>query len=132
MINLQIVTPERKVIDEQVDSVNVPTGNGEIGILGKHAPLISTLKPGILKYSKGGNSEELIVSGGFVEVSDDRVSILADIAESSEDVDIEAAKLEREEATKILGDWKGSEEEFEIELEKLQKAQARLQLGSKR
>ncbi len=132
MINLQIVTPERKVVDEEVDSVNVPTGNGEIGILGKHAPLISTLKPGILKYSKGGNSEELVVSGGFVEVSDDRVSILADIAESSDEIDIESAKLERDETTKILGDWKGTEEEFEVELEKLGKAQARLLLGSRR
>lgn len=132
MINLQIVTPERKVVDEEVDSVTVPTGNGEVGILGKHAPLISTLKPGILKYLKGGTSEELVVSGGFVEVSDDRVSILADIAESADDVDLESAKLEREEATKILGDWKGSEEEFEVELEKLEKAQARIQLGSKR
>ncbi|MCB1025820.1 MAG: F0F1 ATP synthase subunit epsilon [Acidobacteria bacterium] len=132
MINLQIVTPERKVVDEQVDSVNVPTANGEVGILAKHAPLVSTLRSGILKYSKGGASEELVVSGGFVEVSDDKVSILADVAESSDEVDIDSAKNDKDEAMKTLGDWKGSEEDFEVELERLEKAQARLELGSKR
>lgn len=130
MINLEIVTPEKKVVDQPVDAVYVPTAKGEIGILPNHAPLISTLRSGILSFTEKGNTKEMVISGGFVEVSTNKVSILADIAETSSDVDVEAAKTERDEAQKILGDWKGSEEEFEVELERLEKAQARLQLIS--
>ena len=131
MINLEIVTPERRVIDEQVDAVNVPTARGEIGILPKHAPLISTLKAGILSYTIGPKTEQMVISGGFVEVSMDKVSIIADIAESADEIDVESAKAERENARKVLGEWKGSEEEFEVELDRLDKAQARLALSAK-
>lgn len=132
MINLEIVTPEKKVIDAEVDAVTVPTARGEIGILPNHAPLISTLKSGVLSYSLKGSLEKMVVSGGFIEVSTDKVSILADIAETSADIDVESAKAEREEVEKLLGDWKGSEDEFELELERLEKAQARLQLSDGR
>ena len=131
MINLEIVTPEKKVVSESVDSVSVPTAKGEIGIMPNHAPLISTLRSGVLKYSKSGATSEMVVSGGFVEVGTDKVSVLADIAEITDDIDIESARSEREEAQKLLGEWKGSEEDFEIELERLEKAQARLQLTGK-
>lgn len=131
MINLEIVTPEKKVVSESVDSVNVPTAKGEIGIMPDHAPLISTLRSGILSYSKGSTTSELVVSGGFVEVSMDKVSVLADIAEETAEIDTGSAKTEREEAKKLLGEWNGSEENFEIELERLEKAQARLQLAGK-
>jgi F-type H+-transporting ATPase subunit epsilon len=132
MINLEIVTPEKTVIDKPVEAVYVPTAAGEIGILENHAPLISSLKPGILSFTVKGNTEKLVIAGGFVEVSSNQVSILADIAENADVIDSASAKIERDEAQKVLGDWKGSEEEFEIELEKLEKAQARLQLSSGR
>lgn len=132
MINVEIVTPEKKVVDEMVDSVTVPTVKGEIGILPNHAPLISTLRPGILNYSNKGENEQMVVAGGFIEVSGDKVSVLADIAESKEDIDVEAAKFERDETQKLFADWKGSEEEFDFEMERLEKAQARLQLTASR
>jgi F-type H+-transporting ATPase subunit epsilon len=132
MLNLEIVTPEKKVLSESVDSVTVPTASGEIGILTNHAPLISSLKSGILSYTKGGSTEKMVISGGFVEVSANNVSVLADIAEESEEIDTEAARLEREAAEKIVRDWKGTEEELEAELERLERAQARLQLASGR
>ncbi len=73
----------------------------------------------------------MVVSGGFVEVSSNKVSILTDIAEKSEEIDIEAARLEKTEAEKILGAWKdGSEEDFAVENERLERAQARIQLSS--
>ena len=130
MINLEIVTPEKTVIDQAVEGVFVPTQAGEIGILENHAPLISTLRPGILSYTDNGTTEKMVISGGFVEVSTNKVSILADIAENSEVIDVASAKAERDQAQKVLGEWKGTEEEFEVELEKLEKAQARLQLTS--
>jgi F-type H+-transporting ATPase subunit epsilon len=130
MLNLEIVTPEKKVFDETVDAVTIPTANGEIGILPNHAPLISTLKPGILTYSNRGASEKLVVSGGFVEVSANKVSILADIAERADEVNTESARSEREASEKILSGWSGTEDEFEVERERLEKAQARLSLSS--
>ncbi len=130
MIKLEIVTPEKKVLDESVDSVTVPTANGEIGIFPNHAPLISTLKPGILTYNNRGAAEKLVVAGGFIEVGANVVSILADIAEKADEIDVESARSEREQSEKTLGSWNsGSEDAFEIEKEKLEKAQARLQLA---
>lgn len=131
-LRLEIVTPEKKVFDETVDTVTVPTATGEVGILPNHAPLISALKPGILSYANRGASERLVISGGFVEVNSNKVSILADVAESAGDIDVEAARQERELAEKILGSWNGTEEEFEAEKENLERAQARLQLASGR
>jgi F-type H+-transporting ATPase subunit epsilon len=74
----------------------------------------------------------MVVSGGFVEVSANSVSILADTAETASEIDVEAARLERETVERSLGSWKGSEEECEVERERLEKAQARLQLASGR
>jgi F-type H+-transporting ATPase subunit epsilon len=130
MLNLEIVTPEKMVLSESVDSVTIPTASGEIGIMTNHAPLISSLRAGILSYTRGGATEKLVISGGFVEVSANNVSVLADIAEESSEVDTEAARLEREAAERVVKEWKGTEEELEAELEKLERAQARLQLAA--
>lgn len=132
MLNLGIVTPEKKVLGETVDAVTIPTLSGEVGILTNHAPLISALKSGVLSYTRGGATERMVISGGFVEVSENKVSVLADTAERADEIDVEAARVEREAAEKSLGAWKGSEEEFEIEKERLERAQARLQLASGR
>ena len=115
-----------------VDTVTVPTATGEVGILPNHAPLISSLKPGILSFTNQGATERMVISGGFIEVNSNQVSILADIAENSDEIDVEAARIEREAAEKLLGSWSGTEEEFEVEREKLERAQARLQLASGR
>ena len=132
MIKLEIVTPEKRVLDEQVDAVTIPTTNGEIGILPNHAPLISTLKSGILTYTNKGASDRMMIAGGFVEVTPNKVSVLADVAEKADEVDVESAKSEREQSEKILGAWSGTEEAFEVEKERLEKAQARLALVSGR
>ena len=130
MLNLEIVTPEKKVFSDTVDSVTVPTESGEVGILNNHAPLISTLKAGVLSYTRGGTNERMVVAGGFLEVSDNNVSVLADVAETAGEINVEAARSERETLEKELGAWKGTEEEFETRREQLEKAQARLQLAA--
>ena len=81
-----------------METVTVPTAAGEIGILPNHVPLISTLESGILSYTKGGSTDKLVVAGGLVEVGSDKVSILADIAETAADIDVENARLEKSEA----------------------------------
>jgi F-type H+-transporting ATPase subunit epsilon len=133
MLKLEIVTPEKKVLDEPVDSVTVPTATGEIGILPNHAPLISALKPGILSYTSKGATDKLVISGGFVEVSHDQVAILTDVAERADEIDTEAAKTDREAAEKALAAAATAPvEEMEAEKERLEKAEARLQLAAGR
>lgn len=132
MINLEIVTPEKKVLSESVDSVTIPTASGEVGILQNHAPLISSLRSGILSYTRGGAVERMVIAGGFVEVSQNNVSILADVAETANEINVENARAERDAAEKQLNAWKGSLDEAAAERERLETAQARLQLSSAR
>jgi len=131
MLKLEIVTPEKKVLDENVDSVTVPTASGEAGILPNHAPLISALKPGILSYSNKGTTERLAVSGGFVEVSSNQVSVLTDSAETGAEIDADAARAERESAEKALAAHATTAiEDTEADRERLEAANARLQLAA--
>jgi F-type H+-transporting ATPase subunit epsilon len=131
MLKLEIVTPEKKVFDEAVDSVTVPTASGEAGILPNHAPLISALKPGILSYSNKGTVERLVVGAGFVEVSSDNVSVLTDTAETAAEIDTDAARADRESAERALAASSTSAyEETEADRERLDAANARLQLAA--
>ena len=129
-LQLEVVTPERRVLSEPVSSVTVPGRNGEMQILPGHAALISELKTGVLSYTADGVTKELHVSGGFVEVSDDRVSVLAEIAERPEEIDAARARLAREHTEKQLSAWSGTEEDFEKARVKLERSMVRLQLAS--
>ena len=102
MLRLEIVTPEKKVIETDADSVTVPTATGEAGILPSHAPLISAVRPGILTYTAKGASDKLAVSAGFVEVNGDKVAVLVDTAETADEIDATAAKTAREDAEKAI------------------------------
>jgi F-type H+-transporting ATPase subunit epsilon len=93
MLHLQLVSPERMLVDEQVDEVQVPGLDGYMGILPGHAPLLSELMPGgVLSYRAGGGQKVLAVYGGFVEVQPDRVRVLADFAERKEEINVEQAR----------------------------------------
>src|ERR1700746_806642 len=129
-LQLEVVTPERRVLAEAVNSVTVPGRNGEMGILPGHAPLISELKTGVLTYSKDGATFQLHVSGGFIEVNNDQVAVLAEIAERPEAIDPARARLAREHTEKQLISWSGSEEDFERARAKLERSMVRLQLAS--
>ena len=129
-LQLDIITPERRLLSEQVDAVTVPGLGGELGILPGHTPLISQLQTGVLSYTRGAETRRLLVSGGFVEVNDDRVSVLTDIAELPGEVDAARARTERDEAEKRLGAFTGAPEELaEVQMQ-LDRATARLQLTS--
>ena len=130
MLKLEIVTPEKRVFDAEVESVTVPTASGEAGIFPNHAPLVSALKPGILSYSQKGGSEKLAVSGGFVEVSGNKVSVLADTAETSDEVDLDSARTDREAAEKALAAAASSPVEENAPLQqKLDSANARIAIS---
>jgi F-type H+-transporting ATPase subunit epsilon len=129
-IQLEVVTPQRRVLAEAVDTVMVPGLDGELGILPGHTPLISQLRTGVLTYVQGERTAQLHVSGGFVEVADDRVSVLAEIAERPEEIDAARARLTREHAEKTLSAWSGTEEDFEIARARLERSMVRLQLAT--
>jgi F-type H+-transporting ATPase subunit epsilon len=129
-LQLDVITPERRLLSEQADSVTVPALGGELGILPGHTPLISALQTGVLSYTQGGATRRLLVSGGFVEVNKDRVSVLADLAEFPEEVDAARARAEREEAERLLGGFSGSPEELAAVRARLDRATTRLQLAA--
>jgi F-type H+-transporting ATPase subunit epsilon len=89
---LEVVTPERLVVREEVATVQVPAANGYLGVLPGHAPLLAELGTGSLSYETGGRRHYVAVHGGFLEVLQDRVRVLADAAERAEDIDVERAK----------------------------------------
>jgi F-type H+-transporting ATPase subunit epsilon len=98
-IHLEVVTPERKVFEADVDRVEVPGLDGEFGILPGHTELVSLLKPaGLLTYHIGNETGEMAISDGFVEVSADRVTVLANRATRPEDIDLSRALRTKEQA----------------------------------
>jgi len=98
-IHLEVVTPERKVFEADVERVEVPGLDGELGILPGHTELVSLLKPaGLLTYHIGNETGEMAISDGFVEVSADRVTVLASKASRPEDIDLTRALKTREQA----------------------------------
>jgi F-type H+-transporting ATPase subunit epsilon len=129
-IQLDVVTPERRLMSEAVDMVTVPGEGGELGILPGHTPLISQLRTGILTYTQGGTTGRLHISGGFMEVNEDRVSVLAEVAERPEEIDVERARRARERHEKSLNATTGNEEDFENSRVKLERSLIRIQLAS--
>lgn len=102
-IHLEVVTPERKVFEAEVERVEVPGLDGELGILPGHTELISQLKPaGLLTYHIGDEKGEIAISDGFVEISDDHVIILADRAARPEDINLAEALKFKDEAEREL------------------------------
>lgn len=131
-ITLEIITPEKIIFKEEVDQVTLPTENGEITILPGHIPLVTILSKGEVLAKQKGVDVPLLAVGGFVKVLDDTVSVMADFAESieqlSEDM-IEKAKQQAEELTKQFKDQKVVDiEHFTTELER---SLTRVKLGEK-
>ena len=99
---LEIVTPDRSLVREEVDEVQIPGSEGYFGVLPGHTPLLATLKVGELWYRVGPEKHYLAIAGGFVEVLPDRVTILAQIAERAQDVDAARAEAARKRAEERL------------------------------
>ena len=105
-LRLEIVSPERRVYDDEVDMVIVPGRNGQLGILPRHTPLISSLGVDELRIKKDGTEQSLLISGGFVEVRPDKVIVMADLAEHSDEIDEAKAVEARKRAEAELGEVK--------------------------
>lgn len=97
-VNLEVVTPEKVMVSQEVEMVVAPGVLGEFGVLEGHVPFLSGIVPGELHYTSGTQTESFVVSGGFAEVSNDRVSVLVDSAEKAHEIDVERARSAMERA----------------------------------
>jgi F-type H+-transporting ATPase subunit epsilon len=101
-LHLEIVTPERQAYSDDVDAVYCPGIEGELGVLPHHAPLLSTLGIGELRIHKDGQEEYFAIAGGFLQVRPDKVVVMAELADVSSEIDLEAAEEARREAERAI------------------------------
>jgi F-type H+-transporting ATPase subunit epsilon len=130
---LRVVSVERSLFEGEVEFIIANGADGELGVLARHAPLMTILKPGPLRIQKvyGGEEEVLFVGGGFMEVLPDRVTVLADVAEHADEISIEKAEAARRRAQERLAGTLTTSEEIEFQNE-LATAEARLRLARAR
>ena len=101
-LHLEIVTPEKLAYQDDVDSVQLPGSEGELGVLPHHAPLITTLGAGELRLRKGGQEESFAIVGGFLQVLPDKVVVMAETADMASEIDLERAQEARHKAEQAL------------------------------
>jgi F-type H+-transporting ATPase subunit epsilon len=127
---LEIVTPEKLVVKDEAEEAQIPGKNGYLGILPGHAPLITELAVGEITYRKGGMTTHLAVAWGFAEVLPDKLTILAEVAERAEDIDVGRAQKARDRAEEQLRSA-NPETDFEGAKYALERANTRLQVAEK-
>jgi F-type H+-transporting ATPase subunit epsilon len=131
-LTLQIITPERVLIEEEgVASVTLTGIEGEMTILPSHAALMTELRPGPLYFRRGGDEVDVALSGGFMEVRDDKVVVLADTAERSDEIDLARAEEARQRAQNQLASREG-DMDIALVMAALERAQARVRVAERR
>jgi F-type H+-transporting ATPase subunit epsilon len=128
-LHLQIVTPDRLLVREDCDQVQIPGKNGELGILPGHAPLITELQIGEISYRAGATTQYLAVAWGFAEVLSDKVTILADSAERAEDIDVKRAQDAKARAEEALRQA-AADLDYDATLYALRRADVRLAVAA--
>lgn len=130
-ITLRVVTPSRLVLDEEVDEVTAPGELGEFGVLPNHIAFLSTLVPGELSFKQGTTKTILAISGGYAEVLDNVMTVLASSAEFPAEIDVARSQYAKEQAEKTLAATNYEDEERQAAEEALRRATARLQVASR-
>lgn len=129
---LEIITLEKKTFDEAVDSVNIPTLMGEIGVLAGHIPLVASLSIGEIKIKKGGDFFSLATSGGFARIHPDRVTLLTDAAEHAEEIDEKRAQAAKARAQETMQKAGLPAPEYALAAAALRRATLRLKVARKK
>ncbi|MGI6678066.1 MAG: F0F1 ATP synthase subunit epsilon [Dehalobacterium sp.] len=124
-IQLDVVTPEKKVCSQEVESLVVPATTGYLGVLPNHAPLITALDIGVVRFTQDGKSIKMAVNGGFLEVKDNKAVILADTAELGDQIDLARAEEAKERALRRLTERPADLDVIRAELA-LKRAQSRI------
>jgi F-type H+-transporting ATPase subunit epsilon len=129
-IRLELVTPERLVLSEDVDEVIIPGYEGEFGVLPEHTQYLSIVNIGILRYRKGSAWFKVALSGGFAEVTPERAVVLADTAERTEEIDLDRARRARERAEAEIRQAQSIEDEkYRLAEAALSRAITRISVG---
>lgn len=131
-IQLEIVTPERQLLSLPVDTVRAPGFKGGFGVLEGHAPYVTALEPGELIYTVGGQDHHFFVGGGFAQVGEGRVVVLAESAEAIEEIDVPRAERSLTEATERLRILQEEESAYQMEKARVQRATARITMARRR
>src|SRR6185369_8791463 len=131
-LQLDIVTPEKLAYSDEVDAVVLPGSEGELGVLPHHAPLLTTLGIGELRYRKGGQEESFAIVGGFLQVRPDRVVVMAETADMASEIDLEKAQEARREAEKALETGFHEGADLSIARAQLQQALLRIRVAERR
>ncbi|MEJ2689124.1 MAG: F0F1 ATP synthase subunit epsilon [Deltaproteobacteria bacterium] len=132
-IQLEIVTPKGAAVSDKVDIITAPGYAGDFGVLANHAPMLSTIKIGALLYKKDGKEYAMMVSGGFCEVSSNKITFLVESAEHGKDIDVDRALLAKDRAEKRLAQASHQQEKINrIRAEAaLQRAMARIKVAKR-
>ncbi|MFQ5541620.1 MAG: F0F1 ATP synthase subunit epsilon [Candidatus Binatia bacterium] len=130
-IQLKLVTPSRVLLDEEVDEVTAPGTLGEFGVLPNHISFLGTLEIGEVSYKRGGNSVHLALSGGYAEVLDNVMTVLANAAEFGDEIDVERAHRAHEKAENKLEELNREDRDFSAAEAALQRALIRIQVAGK-
>jgi F-type H+-transporting ATPase subunit epsilon len=125
---LEIVTPEKMVVRDQAEEMQIPGKNGYLGILPGHAPLVTELAVGKISYRSGGNTRYLAVAWGFAEVLPDKVTILAETAERADEIDVQRAQQAKRQAEEEFAKGQ-TEDDFTHAEDALKRAETRLEVA---
>lgn len=128
-LKLEMVTPYKQVLSEEVDEIIMPGQMGELGILPGHTPLLTTLKVGEFTYRKGGSSFHVAVNWGYVEVEEDTVIVLAETAEPADEIDMARAKAALGRAEEALKKLSPEDKDYRIMEAALERAMIRIQVA---
>jgi len=130
-IRLRLVTPSRLLLDEEVDEATGPGALGEFGVLPKHISFLTLLEAGEMSYKQGTDQRRLAISGGYAEVLDDVMTVLANAAEYADEIDVERAGDARDRAEKRIAELSHEDKEFAAAEAALRRALVRLQVAGK-
>lgn len=137
-LQLKVVTPLRRVIEDTVKSVTLPGIEGELGIMPEHIPLLTVLDTGVLSYQDDNQSRSIALHGGYAQVESNNVTILADLAETADEIDVAQAQAEEREAREALSKISISDKSLEVQQQiqqyenKLKSAIVRQQVSQKK
>lgn len=130
-IKLRLVTPSRLLLDEEVDEVTAPGASGEFGVLPNHISFLTLLEIGEMNYKQGSDRHNLALSGGYAEVLDNVMTVLANAAEYAKEIDVERAQTAKESAERKIEELNREDKEFLIAEAALQRALIRMQVAAR-
>ena len=130
-LKLEMVTPHKMVLSEEVDEITAPGAIGEFGVLPGHTPMLTTLKVGELVFKQDGQTKHVAVNWGYIEVEDDKVTVLVETAEPADKIDLERAKAALGRAEDALKTLSSEDKNFKVMEAALERAVIRIQVAGR-